>query len=182
MKQIHYYLAMAFMTAIAMPMSAQVSNDNEDGVYKVQRPQAKDYVQGEVLFKLKDGKEAKVHRVAGRVQSAGISSLDAVLTEFDVEEMEQLLPQAKVTGTPRRAKAFNGTTIVERDLTQLYKVKLSEEKAFETMQMVEKLKALPEVEYAEPNYKVYLMDANIADNYDSNPYASQQWYLDDYGC
>jgi hypothetical protein len=87
MKKIHYYLAMAFMTAIAMPMSAQVSSDNEDGVYKVQRPQAKDYVQGEVLFKLKDGKEAKVRRVAGRVQSAGISSLDAVLTEFDVEDV-----------------------------------------------------------------------------------------------
>ena len=181
MKKIHYYLAMAFMTAIAMPMSAQVSNDNEDGVYKVQRPQAKDYVQGEVLFKLKDGKEAKVRRVAGKVQSAGISSLDAVLSEFGVEEMEQLLPQAKVTGTPRRAKAFNGTTIVERDLTQLYKVTLSEEKVFETMQMVEKLKALPEVEYAEPNYKVYLMDADIAGIFDGNPFVTQQWYLDAYG-
>ena len=181
MKQIHYYLAMAFMTAIAMPMSAQVSNDNEDGVYKVQRPQAKDYVQGEVLFKLKDGKEAKVRRVAGKVQSAGISSLDAVLSEFGVEEMEQLLPQAKIKGTPRRAKAFNGTTIVERDLTQLYKVTLSKEKTFETMQMVEKLKALPEVEYAEPNYKVYLMDAEIAGVFDGNPFVTQQWYLDAYG-
>lgn len=181
MKKIHYYLAMAFMTAIAMPMSAQVSNENEDGVYKVQRPQAKDYVQGEVLFKLKDGKEAKVRRVAGKVQSAGISSLDAVLSEFGVEDIEQLLPQAKVTGTPRRAKAFNGTTIVERDLTQLYKVKLSEEKAFETMQMVEKLKALPEVEYAEPNYKVYLTDADIAGVFDGNPFVTQQWYLDAYG-
>lgn len=181
MKQIHYYLAMAFMTAIAMPMSAQVSNENEDGVYKVQRPQAKDYVQGEVLFKLKDGKEAKVRRVAGKMQSAGISSLDAVLTEFGVEDMEQLLPQAKIKGTPRRAKAFNGTTIVERDLTQLYKVKLSEQKTFETMQMVEKLKALPEVEYAEPNYKVYLMDADIAGIFDGNPFVTQQWYLDAYG-
>lgn len=181
MKKIHYYLAMAFMTAIAMPMSAQVSNDNEDGVYKVQRPQAKDYVQGEVLFKLKDGKEAKVRRVAGKVQSAGISSLDAVLSEFGVEEMEQLLPQAKVKGAPRRAKAFNGTTIVERDLTQLYKVTLSKEKTFETMQMVEKLKALPEVEYAEPNYKVYLMDADIAGIFDGNPFVTQQWYLDAYG-
>ena len=181
MKQIRYYLAMALMTAIAKPMSAQVSNDNEDGVYKVQHPQAKDYVQGEVLFKLKDGKEAKVRRVAGKVQSAGISSLDAVLSEFGVEDMEQLLPQAKIKGTPRRAKAFNGTTIVERDLTQLYKVTLSEEKTFETMQMVEKLKALPEVEYAEPNYKVYLMDADIAGIFDGNPFVTQQWYLDAYG-
>lgn len=181
MKQIHYYLTMAFMMAIAMPISAQMSNDNEDGVYKAERAQTKDYVQGEVLFKLKDGQQAKVRRVAGKVQSAGISSLDAVLTEFGVKDMEQLLPQAMVTGTPRRAKAFNGTTIVERDLTQLYKVTLSEEKAFETMRMVEKLKALPEVEYAEPNYKVYLMDAEIAGVFDGNPFVTQQWYLDAYG-
>ena len=169
------------MAGTTTTSSAQVSNDNEDGVYKVQRPQAKDYVPGEVLFKLKDGQQAKVRRAAGRVQSAGISSLDAVLTEFGVEDMEQLLPQAKVKGTPRRAKAFNGTTIVERDLTQLYKVKLNEQKTHETMQMVEKLKALPEVEFAEPNYKLYLMDTEIAGSFGGNPYVTQQWYLDAYG-
>ena len=169
------------MAGTTTTSSAQVSNDNEDGVYKVQRPQAKDYVPGEVLFKLKDGQQAKVRRAAGRVQSAGINSLDAVFTEFGVEDMEQLLPQAKVKGTPRRAKAFNGTTIVERDLTQLYKVKLNEQKIHETMQMVEKLKALPEVEFAEPNYKLYLMDTEIAGSFGGNPFVTQQWYLDAYG-
>ncbi len=182
MKQILYFVGVLLMMAgTTTTSSAQVSNDNEDGVYKVQRPQAKDYVPGEVLFKLKDGQQAKVRRAAGRVQSAGISSLDAVLAEFGVEDMEQLLPQAKVKGTPRRAKAFNGTTIVERDLTQLYKVKLNEQKTHETMQMVEKLKALPEVEFAEPNYKLYLMDTEIAGSFGGNPYVTQQWYLDAYG-
>lgn len=47
--------------------------------------------------------------------------------------------------------------------------------------MIERLKALPEVEYAEPNYKVYLADANIAANFGGNPYTTQQWYLDSYG-
>jgi len=182
MKQILYFVSVLLMMAgTTTTSSAQVSNDNEDGVYKVQRPQVKDYVPGEVLFKLKDGQQAKVRRAAGRVQSAGISSLDAVLTEFGVEDMEQLLPQAKVKGTPRRAKAFNGTTIVERDLTQLYKVKLNEQKIHETMQMVEKLKALPEVEFAEPNYKLYLMDTEIAGSFGGNPFVTQQWYLDSYG-
>lgn len=182
MKQILYFVSVLLMMAgTTTTSSAQVSNDNEDGVYKVQRPQVKDYVPGEVLFKLKDGQQAKVRRAGGRVQSAGITSLDAVLTEFGVEDMEQLLPQAKVKGTPRRAKAFNGTTIVERDLTQLYKVKLNEQKTHETMQMVEKLKALPEVEFAEPNYKLYLMDTEIAGSFGGNPYVTQQWYLDAYG-
>lgn len=182
MKQIHYFVGMMLLMASATTtVSAQVSNDNEDGVYKVQKHQQKDYVQGEVLFKLKDGQQASVRRAGGVLQSAGISSIDAVLNEYGVKDMEQLLPNAKVVGTPRRAKAFNGQTIVERDLTQLYKVTLNEEKIQNTMQLVEELTALPEVEFAEPNYKLYIMDAHIADSYSDNPMVSQQWYLDNYG-
>lgn len=180
MKQIHYLLGMLLIAGIATNASAQVSNDNEDGVYKVQKHQQKDYVPGQVLFKLKDGQQANVRRAGGALQ-AGISALDVVLKEYAVEEMEQLLPNAKVTGTPRRAKAYNGEAIVEHDLTQLYKVTLSEEKLANTMQLVEKLKALDEVEFAEPNYKVYMMDATIDGFSGGNPYAASQWYLEDYG-
>ena len=177
----HFLLTMLLLAVFANNANAQVCNDNEDGVYKIQKHQQKDFVPGQVLFKLKDGHKANVRRAAGRVQSAGISSLDAVLNEYAVEEMEQLLPNAKVAGTPRRAKAFNGTTIVERDLTQLYKVTLSEERIPETMQLIEKLEVLPEVEFAEPNYKAYLTDTEIAGSFLGNPYVTQQWYLDAYG-
>ena len=178
---IHYLLGFMLLMA-AMPAFAQVSNDNEDEVYKIASHQAKDFVPGEVLLKLKDGQQAQVRRAAGRVQSAGINNLDKVLTEYGVQEMEQLLPEAKVSTNPRRAKAYNGESIVERDLTQLYKVTLSEDKKHETMQMVKQLKELDEVEFAEPNYKVYLMaDEHIADNYSDNSLATQQWYLDSYG-
>lgn len=161
--------------------SAQVSNDNEDGVYKVQRHQMNDFVPGQVLVKMKDGNPANVRRVKGRFQSAGVSELDKVLTQFGVEEMEQLLPNAKVSKTPRKAKAYNGQTILECDLTQLYKVTLSPEKANQTHQLVNELNMLDEVEYAEPNYKVYMTDASIVDSYESNPLNGQQWYLDAYG-
>ena len=182
MKKIHYLLGIALLF-VGMPASAQVSNDNEDEVYKVDRPQAKDFVPGQVLFKLKDGQQATVRRAGGQT-TAGISSLDKVLKEYAVQEMEQLLPNAKVKGTPRRAKAYNGQTIVERDLTQLYKVTLPEEKVMQTLQLVDELKALPEVEFAEPNYKMYIMaDDHIADNYEGNPMSTekQQWYLYNYG-
>lgn len=181
MKKMNLLFAMALLSAVSLPVCAQVSNDNEDGVYKVDQRMMQDYVPGQVLVKMKDGSPANVRRVKGKFQSAGLSQLDAVLSEFGVEDIEQLLPQAKVTGTPRRAKAFNGTTIVERDLTQLYKVTLPEEKAHETMQLVERLKALDEVEYAEPNYKMYITDAEIAGSFLGNPYVTQQWYLDSYG-
>ena len=183
MKMIHYLLgALLLSVGFTGNIKAQVSNENEDGVYKIDSRHANDYVPGQVLFKLKDGHQAHVRRTAGMVQSAGISSLDAVLKEFEVQDMEQLLPEAKVSGSPRRAKAFNGDVIVERDLTQLYRVVLPEEKADKTFEMIEQLKKLDEVEFAEPNYKVYIMvDDNIAANYSNNPMVGQQWYLDAYG-
>ena len=174
-------MAMLLFT-MAVPTSAQVvSNDNEDEVYKIDKHFTKDFVPGQVLVKMKDGNPATVRRAKGKFQSAGISKLDKVLNQFGVEDMEQLLPNAKVGRIPRRAKAYSGVTIVERDLTQLYKLTLAEEKAPQTLQLVDELKTLDEVEFAEPNYKVYLTEAHIADSYNSNPLATQQWYLDAYG-
>ena len=170
-------LLMAGYTTTAV---AQVNNDNEDGVYKVQRPQAKDYVKGEVLLKLKDGQTANVRRAAGQT-TAGISSLDAVLKEYGIQDMEQLLPKAVVKGTPRRLKAYNGETIVERDLTQLYKLTLPDEKTSQTFQLIEQLKKLEEVEFAEPNYKMYIMadvdevTGDLSSNPAQNPLYTQQW-------
>ncbi len=171
-----------FFLMVAKPAFSQVSNDNEDEVNKVEERFARDFVPGQVLVKMKDSSPASVRRNArGKFQSAGLSQLDAVLKEFGVEEMEQLLPRAKAPKSPRRAKAYNGSVIEERDLTQLYRIVLPAEKTDQTLQMVEKLETLDEVEYAEPNYKLYIMDTTIADSYDDNPMASQQWYLDAYG-
>lgn len=183
MKMIHYLLGAVLLSVVFTGnIKAQVSNENEDGVYKIDARHANDYVPGQVLFKLKDGQRATVRRAAGRVQSAGISSLDAVLKEFKVQDMEQLLPESKVSGTPRRAKAYNGDIIVERDLTQLYRVMLPEDKADKTFEMIEQLQKLDEVEFAEPNYKVFIMaDDNIAADYSGNPMVNKQWYLDSYG-
>jgi len=172
-----------FLMCTAMPTFAQVSNDNEDGVNKVdERVRKNDFVPGQVLVKMKDSNPASVRRAQGKFRSAGISSLDQVLSKFDVEEMEQLLPNAKVSKIPRRAKAYNGATIVERDLTQIFKISLSKEKLNQTLQLVDELKALDEVEFAEPNYKVFISaEDHIADSYNENPLTSQQWYLDNYG-
>ena len=182
MKQFYLSFGLTLLLCVVtLPSFSQVSNDNEDEVYKVDQRYAKDFVPGQVLVKMKDGNPANVRRVKGKYQSAGISKLDEVLTRYGAEEMEQLLPKAKVGKTPRRAKAYNGQTIVERDLTQLYKVTLPVEKADQTLQLVEELKALDEVEYAEPNYKMYIMDAEIASSFLGNPFVTQQWYLDAYG-
>lgn len=164
-----------FLGVMAMPTFSQVSNDNEDEVNKVDQRSAHDYVPGQVLVKMKDGSPANVQRVKGKFKSAGIGQLDAVLREFGVEGMEQLLPHEKPGRTLRKAKAFNGDVIQERDLSQLYLLQMNAEKAMETQQLIERLSALPEVEFAEPNYKAYITaDAN---SFGDEPLFSQLWGL-----
>lgn len=183
MKHISLTLGLSLLlSAMTLPTFSQVSNDNEDEVNKIDERFAKDFVPGQVLMKMKDSSPAKVRKVQGRFKSAGINTLDAVLEEFGVEDMEQLLPDEKPGRKLRKAKAYNGDVVQEHDLSQLYILQMSEDKLMHTMELVDKLKTLDEVEYAEPNYKVYMQaDETICPDLSGNPLTSNQWYLDSYG-
>ena len=176
-----YLIAFGLSLLIAMPSFSQVSNDNEDEVNKIDTRFRHDFVPGQVIVKMKDSSPAKVRRVQGKFKSAGINRLDAVLQEFGVEDMEQLLPKEKTGRKMRKAKAFNGTTIEEKDLSQLYLVKVSEEKQMQTQGLIDALQELTEVEFAEPNYKAYIMgeptDETICTDPSANPLYAQQWGL-----
>jgi hypothetical protein len=183
MKQLYLILTSTLLLcATVLPSFAQVSNDNEDGVVKMNSNHSRyDYVKGQVLVKFSDKQTVKVNRSRG-VVSTNVSQITKVLQKYGVGEMDQLLPQAKATFKARSAKAFNGETIKEHDLSQLYEVKLSAERAHETMQLVKDLQTLEEVEFAEPNYRLYaLEDATIDGLSGGNPYATSQWYLEAYG-
>ena len=141
-----------------MPAFSQVSNDNEDEVYKIDaRAGHNDFVPGQVLVKFKDESPVNVSRTRGMFSSVNKSAVDAVLKEFGVETMDKLLPNAKPLQTRRKTRAFNGEMIEEKDLSQIYLVKTKSLRKDSTMQLVNKLKEIDEVEYAEPNYKVYIM-------------------------
>lgn len=148
---------------------------------KVEQRAAKDYVSGEVLVKFKDAHRVQVQASRGMFRTTSNTRLTQVLKRYGVEQMEQLLPNEEPARARRAAKTYSGETVREKDLSQLYRIQLDDEHAHETLQLVNSLDSLNEVEFAEPNYKVYLMDAGIADSYVDNPYASQQWYLDAYG-
>lgn len=176
-------LVLAFLvTGVTNPLFSQVSDDNEDGVMKISAPSRRDYVPGQVLVKFKDANRIQVNRSRGKFSTTNVSLLSDVLRKHGVSEMEQLLPNEKPERQLSRSRAFNGEVIQEHDLSQLYQLKLSEEHTLEVPQLIEELSKLDEVEYAEPNYKVYTMAADpIASSFSSNPMVSQQWYLDDYG-
>ena len=184
----YIYIIGVLLSTWTLPMFSQVSNDNEDEVNKVDTRWAKnDFVPGQVLVKFKDANRLQVRRSQGQLSLSderGVISdqLTSVLHKYGVSDMEQLLPNEKPNRQLRRAKAYNGDVIQEHDLSQLYCVKLSVEHHSETMQIVDELRTLDEVEFAEPNYRIYMMaDTHIADDYSGNPMESQQWYLDTYG-
>ena len=182
MKHNRLLLGLALLAAGALPTFAQVSNENEDGVYKIdERAGRNGFVLGQVLVKFKDESPMNVNKARGMFRSAGNSAVDAVLKEFNVEKMDKLLPNAQALKSRSMTRSFSGEIVEEQDLSQLYLLETDEAHAPQTMQLVDKLKELDEVEYAEPNYKVYITDANIAGSFGGNPFTNQQWYLDDYG-
>lgn len=172
-------ILVSMVSLVAFP---QVSSDNEDGVAKIETRYARqDFVAGQVLVKFSDANRVRLSRSRGMI-TTNLSRVSDVLSKYGVGDMEQLLPNENPKRQLRKSRAFNGETIQERDLSQLYLINLSDDHSEETSQIIEDLNSLEEVEFAEPNYRVYtLADVNIAPDYSGNPMVSQQWNLDAYG-
>ena len=167
----------------SLPAFSQVvSNDNEDEVYKVDSKRAQhDFVPGQVLVKFKDESPITVQKTHGKFAKASLSSVNNVLQQYGVDEMDNLFPREKAGRPLRKAKAYNGEYVVEKNLSQVYQVKMRNLRPDSVSMLVKALKALPEVEYAEPNYKAYIMGSPapkaVTINPTQNPLYNQQWGL-----
>ena len=179
MKYNLFLFGWALLVVGTMPTFSQVSNDNEDEVYKIDaRAGQNDFVPGQVLVKFKDESPVKVSKARGLFNSVNNSAVDAVLKEFGVEKMDKLLPNESPNKERSKTRAMNGQIVEERDLSQLYLIKTEKQNRTSTIQLVENLKMLDEVEYAEPNYKIYMLEdaeGEICSNPTQNPLYAQQW-------
>ena len=166
-----------FLFATAMPAFSQVSNDNEDEVNKVDQRMARmDYREGEVLVKFKTNSAVKMKRQKnGKFLSSGVNSVDALFRQIGAEEVEDLMPRTGTKVSARRVKSFAGTEVKDKNLGKLFRVKLNNENPQTVHEVIEQLEASDDVEYAEPNYKAYIMVD--ADDYAAEPLYSQQWGL-----
>lgn len=162
-----------------LPLTAQpmVSNDNEDEVYKVDEHAARAYRDGQVIVKFKDASPVNIKKVNGMFKTTSVNAIDQVMTELGISDAEPLMPlTGKVAGTPRRAKALNGKTVVEPNLDNLFCLSF-ESDTLSVEDVVETLGQLEEVEYAEPNYLAFIQSTGEAQTYRSEPLYSQQWGL-----
>lgn len=95
---INLSLIVAALVCAQTAQAQAVSNDNEDGVYKVTRYAGQNaYVPGQLLVKFKDATPVTVKQVRGKFQSASRSEVNTLLQQFGVESMTKLFPKAKNT-------------------------------------------------------------------------------------
>ena len=168
----HWLLGAAAMMLVSSVV-AQSSN-NQDEVVKIERHAARDYREGEMIVKFKPTSEVRV-RARGRSITSGVSGVDKVLGELGITASEQLMPLTGSEVTPR-AKALrsvSGNTIEDSDMSQLYRLTFDAEKV-NVHEAIDKLSALDEVEYAEPNYVVYTLSSDEIAAAD-DPLKGEQW-------
>lgn len=153
---------------------AQVSNDNEDGVYKIEK-YAREYRDGEVIVKFKTTSSAKAKSGANKVVTQ-VSAVDNVLDALGIFESEELMALTGNKNVGAKAKAYNGKTIVSQDMSKLYRMKFDTSKTQSVYEVIEALKQLDDVEFAEPNYLCYIQASGEGETY-TDPLYSQQWAI-----
>ena len=151
-------------------MFAQVSNNNEDGVYKTERHNHRSFRQGEVIVKFKTG-SAMGNMAKSSSRVSAVSSMSRVMSEIGATAIEPLMP---LTGelkqnAARSAKGFNGKDVEIKDMSTLYTVRFDETKQQDVHAVVDKLKTIDDVEFAEPNYLVYTTATGDGDLYKKDP-------------
>ncbi|MBQ6188345.1 MAG: S8 family serine peptidase [Prevotella sp.] len=166
MKTFRFLFTAALLLFLSPAVHAQVvSNNNEDEVNKVDTRFAQDFVPGQVLVKFKDESTIQVRRANGKYRSASISAVDQLLQSYGVDDMEKLFPEEKVAKPKsklRKRKAYNGTIVEEKSLDKVYWIKTNVLRPDSTLQLIEQLKAMDDVEYAEPNYYAYITSDDMS--------------------
>ena len=172
MRKQSLFVIVATMLA-SMPLFAQSSN-NVDDVVKIDHQVASDYRQGEMIVKFKLTSEVRV-RALGRSFTSGVNRVDKVMGEIGITASEQLMPLsgAVVESRAKALRSVSGNTIEDSDMSQLYRLSFDAEK-INVHEAIDKLSALDEVEFAEPNYVVYALSSGEVAAAD-DPLKGEQW-------
>lgn len=175
-------LAKAF-TGVCILASMGVNADAKAPVYeepviKLKHGQGSeyDYIPNEVIVKFKDTSGVRVMNTKGKFRTASVKAVDAVMQELGGFEMEELMPLLGAKVSTRQVKSYTGKTIIDRNLGKLYRVKFDNTKVQTVHEAIEKFKSMSDVEYAEPNYKMYGMShGHDCEHYKKEPLYGEQW-------
>ncbi len=130
--------------------------NNEDEVVKIDWYNQHATKEGELIVKFADHTTLRLQNdERGILQATGINKVDALLKQYPVAKAERLCPNDNPNRELKTSKSYNGPDVVERDLSRLCRFVL--EDPMQTHEMIEALKELDEVEFAEPNYVAFAL-------------------------
>lgn len=150
------------MMTLALPTLAQDRN-NEEEVVHIDQMQRRAARPGQLIVKFHDRSDIRVDAQDNRRFSSPTrnTSINTVLAEYNVQSIEQLLPNFQMPAQTRSAKSFGGQDVEERDLSQLHLITLNVEDSRNEYELMEALKELDEVEFVEPNYICYALGTPV---------------------
>lgn len=152
MKKLFTLLCMVVACAYCL---AQDRN-NEDEVVKIDWFNQHATKEGELIVKFADNTTLQLKSdERGVLQTTNINKVDALLKQFPVAKAERLCPNDNPSRELKTSKSYNGPDVVERDLSRLCRFVMQD--AQQTYEMIEALKELDEVEFAEPNYMAFAL-------------------------
>ncbi len=151
-----------------------VATDGCDVINLDARASQYDCRPNEVIVKFKSGSRANVRARQNATASTGVSTVDEVFKKLGVSEAEPLMPLTGSQSFARKQRAYNGREVATPSFDKAYRVKFS---ATSVTEAVEMLSALPDVEFAEPNYLVHALATEGDDINDT--YYSLQYGIND---
>lgn len=152
MKKLFTLLCMVVACAYCL---AQDRN-NEDEVVKIDWFNQHATKEGELIVKFADHTTLQLKSdERGVLQTTNINKVDALLKQFPVAKAERLCPNDNPSRELKTSKSYNGPDVVERDLSRLCRFVMQDVQ--QTYEMIEALKELDEVEFAEPNYMAFAL-------------------------
>ncbi|MCR5039922.1 MAG: S8 family serine peptidase [Bacteroidales bacterium] len=130
--------------------------NNEDEVVKIDWFNQHATKEGELIVKFADHTTLRLqNNERGFLQTTGINKVDALLKQYPVAKAERLCPNDDPKRELKVSKSYNGPDVVERDLSRLCRFVM--EDPMQTYEMIDALKELDEVEFAEPNYMAFAL-------------------------
>jgi len=153
MKNIFTFLLLLFTFTLSAQKADRFMENNNDRPRDPSADQM-NFVPNEVLVKFKDD---VVVSSGSLLKSAGIGSVDQVLRANGVASLEKLFPTETKLKSARIVKDPTGRDMKIPSLHNIYRITVPQLKSTNSapadiFKFMEEMKALPEVEYAEPNY------------------------------
>lgn len=168
-------LLLALTSGAQTPFAAAVNN--EDEVVHLERWQQRAARPLQAIVKLQDYSSytivapkgamvGQTNRTSRTNQTSRTPhpAIQAVLDSFEVESVEQLCPDFVMPRERRRSASYGSGEVTDHDLSQLYLITLASEGARNEYELIERLAALEEVEYAEPNYLCFALGIGLNQN------------------